>query len=164
MQKWQHNFTDCRHEEKEEAAMLRSQAIAAWKSCGGKLLSCVLQWVQTRLMPLPMLSSKGSRKVEQFRGRCQEEVKEEGIVKMNKSKAKPVSNWRDASASSLELDLLRVRGVPGESGSAGRASKQGDRQRGPSRSPGRTSMEEEVDDNVGGLVPQTKKKGKPPGK
>ena len=34
-------------------------------------------------------SSKGSRKVEQFRSRCQEEMKEE--VKMNKSKAEPVS-------------------------------------------------------------------------
>ena len=34
---------------------------------------------------------------------------------------------QDAPASSLELDLLRVRGVLGESGSAGRASEQGDR-------------------------------------
>ena len=55
---------------------------------------CVLQWVQTRLMPWPMLCSKGSKKVEQLRSRCQEEMKEEGIVKMNKSKAEPVSNWR----------------------------------------------------------------------
>ena len=60
---------------------------------------------------------------------------------------------QDAPARSLELDLLRIRGVPGESGSAVRASKQGDRKRVPSRSPGRNSMEEEVDDNVGGLVP-----------
>ena len=41
-----------------------------------------------------------------------------------------------APASSLELDLPRVRSVPGESGSAGRSSEQGDRKRGPSRSPG----------------------------
>ena len=40
-----------------------------------------------------------------------------------------------APASSLELDLFRVRGVPGEGGSAGRPGK-----RGPSRSPGRPSM------------------------
>ena len=50
--------------------------------------------VQTRSMPWPMLSSKCSRKVEQFRSRCQEEMKEEGIVKMNKSKVEPVSKWR----------------------------------------------------------------------
>ena len=33
--------------------------------------------VQSRSMPWPMRSSKGSRKVEQFRSRCQEEMKEE---------------------------------------------------------------------------------------
>ena len=90
----QHNFSGCRQEKKEEAAMLRRQAIAAWRPCGSKLLPCVLQWVQTRSMPWQMLSSKGSRKVEQFRSRCQEEMKEEGTVKMNKSKAEPVSKWR----------------------------------------------------------------------
>ena len=37
---------------------------------------------------------KGSRKVEQFRSRYQEETTEEEIVKMNKSKAEPVSKWR----------------------------------------------------------------------
>ena len=46
-----------------------------------------------------------------------------------------------APASSLELDLPRVRGVPGEGGSAGRSGTQGDRKRGPSRSPGRHSMD-----------------------
>ena len=39
-------------------------------------------------------TSKDSRKVEQFRSRCQEEMKEEGMVKMNKSKVEPVSKWR----------------------------------------------------------------------
>ena len=76
--------------------------------------------------------------------RCQEKKKEEETVKLNMSKAEPVSSWcyqRQAGStkmhqrSSLELDLPRVRCVPGESGSAGRASKQGDRKRGPSRSP-----------------------------
>ena len=41
-----------------------------------------------------MLLFKGSRKVEQFRSRRQEEMKEEGIVKMNKSKVGPVSKSR----------------------------------------------------------------------
>ena len=78
---------------KEEAVMLRRQVIAAWRLCGSKLLPCVLQWVQTRSMPWPMLCSKGSKKVRQFRGRCQEEMKEEGIMKMNKSKAESISSW-----------------------------------------------------------------------
>ena len=67
--------------------MLRSQAIAAWKLGGSKFLPCALQRVQNRLLPSPMLSSKGSKKVEQLRSRCQEEMKEEGVVKMSKSKA-----------------------------------------------------------------------------
>ena len=62
-----------------------------------------------------------------------------------------------APASSLELDLHRVRGVPGQGGSAGRSGTRGDRQRGPSRSPGSRSVDEEEDDDVGGVVPSTKK-------
>ena len=46
-----------------------------------------------------------------------------------------------APASSLELDLPRVLSVPGEGGSAGKSGTQGDRKRGPSRSPGRHSMD-----------------------
>ena len=54
----------------------------------------MLQWVQTRSMPWPMLSSKGSRKVEQFRSSCQEEMKAEEIMKLSKkSKVEPVSKW-----------------------------------------------------------------------
>ena len=49
-----------------------------------------------------------------------------------------------APASSLELDLHRVRGAPGEGGSAGRPGK-----RGPSRSPGRPSGDEAGDDDLG---------------
>ena len=41
-----------------------------------------------------MLSSKGSKKVEQLRSRCSEEMKEEGIVKMSKSRAEPANCWR----------------------------------------------------------------------
>ena len=67
--------------------LLRRQVIAGWRSCGSKLLPCVQQWVRTRSTPWPMLCSKGPKKVEQPRGRCQEEMKEEGRVKMNKGKA-----------------------------------------------------------------------------
>ena len=55
-----------------------------------------------------------------------------------------------APAGSLELDLRCVRVFLVK---ARREGKQGDRKREPSRSPGRTSMEEEVVDNEGGLVP-----------
>ena len=56
--------------------MLRRLEMAGWRPYGSKLLLCVLQWAQTRSMSWPMLSSIGSRKVEQFRSRCQEEMKE----------------------------------------------------------------------------------------
>ena len=63
--------------------------------------------VQTRSMPWPMRSSKCSRRVEQFRSRCQEEMKEE--MKMNKSKAAPVSKWRcPRQAGSIKLHQRAV--------------------------------------------------------
>ena len=82
-------------------------------------------------------------------------MKEEGIMKMNKSKVEPVSMWRcPRQAGSfkvhrlvLELDFPLIRGGPGEGESAGTSSTQGDRKRVPSRSRGRHSMDE------GGLVP-----------
>ena len=57
---------------------LRRQEIAAWRSYGSKLLPCVLQWDQTRSMLWPMLSSVGSRKMEQFRSRNSEDEQEQG--------------------------------------------------------------------------------------
>ena len=66
-----------------------------------------------------------------------------------------------APANSLELDIHRVRGVPGgDGGSTGRSGTQGDRKRGPSKSPGRHTMDEEWDDDVGEVVPSTQKKEK----
>ena len=98
VRKWKH----CKLEKKEGAAMLRRQEIAAWRPHGSKLLPCVLQWVQTRSMPWPMLSTKGSRKVEQFRSRCQEEMKEE-------VKAEPVSKLRcPCQAGSIKLHQRAV--------------------------------------------------------
>ena len=83
----------CRQEKREGAAMLRKQEMAFWRPYGSRLLPCVLQWDRTRSMPLPMLSSKSSRKVEQFRSRGQEEMREEEIVKRNQNKVEPVSKW-----------------------------------------------------------------------
>ena len=72
--------------------------------------------------------------------RCQEKRKGEETVKIGINQV--------ALASSLELDLHRVRGAPGEGGSAGRPGTQGNRKRGPSRSPdlqdGIPWMKEEV--------------------
>ena len=42
------------------------------------------------------------------RGRCQEEKKEEGIVKTNKSKTKPVSSWRCQRQADAIKALQRV--------------------------------------------------------
>ena len=47
-------------------------------------------------------------------------------------------------ASSLELDLLRVRGAHGEGGGAGKSGTLGDRNRGLSNSPSRRPMEEDT--------------------
>ena len=54
---------------------------AAWRLCGSNFSL----WEQMELRPL----YKGSKgKWERPKGRCQEEKKDEGIVKMNKNKVK----------------------------------------------------------------------------
>ena len=45
------------------------------------------------LMELRPLHKSSTEKWEQHKSRCQEEKNDEGIVKMNKSKAEPVGNW-----------------------------------------------------------------------
>ena len=98
------------------------------------------------------------------RRRNNEEEQEQGRASQQVALPTPGGYIQGAPASSLELDLPLVWGVLGEGGSAGRSGTQGDRKRGPSRSPGRHSMDEGVDDDLGGLVPETKKKEKQPGK
>ena len=151
MRKWKQSFRDCRLEKKEEEAMLRRQEIAAWRPCGSRLLPCVLQWDRISSVPWPMLSSKSSRKVEeQMPGRDErrsEDEQEQGRASQQVALTTPDGVNQVAPASTLELDP-RVRGVPGERGSAGRPCK-----RGPSRSPGRLSRDEEGDDDLGDLVP-----------
>ena len=67
-----------------------------------------------------------------------------------------------APASSLELDLHRVRGAPGEGGGAGKSGAQGDRKRGPTRSPGHPSMEEDdAKERTQELLRKTVRKGIP---
>ena len=53
---------------------------------------------------------KGSKKKwEQHKGRGQEEEKDEGIVKMNESKAEPVSSWcHSRQAGSIKLHQRAV--------------------------------------------------------
>ena len=89
MQKWQHNFRDCRQEKKEEAAMLRKRWIVAWRR-GWNRSSL---WEQIRRGLSSMLcarcSSRNSRCIPLLR-RWQEKEEEEGIVRTNRSKAKPV--------------------------------------------------------------------------
>ena len=162
MRKWKQNFKACRLEKKEEVVMHRRQVMAAWRPYG----SNSSPWEQMELRPLHK-SSTG--KWEQPKGRCQEEKKDEGIVKMNKSKGEPVSIWGcQRQAGSIKVHwrviwsfIFLVFGV--HSVKAEVQEDQGDRKRGPSRSPRRPSMDEEDDGNVGGVVPSTRKK-KQPGK
>ena len=91
MQTWQRNFRGCRQQKKEGAAMLRKQEIAAWRPHDSKLLPSMLQWEQIRSMPWPMLLFKVQGKWSS--SRCQEEMQEKEIVKMNESKVEPVSKW-----------------------------------------------------------------------
>ena len=66
--------------------MLRRHEVAAWRPCGSNLSP----WEQMELRP----SYKGSKeKWEQHKDRCQEEKKDEGKVKMNRSKAESISSW-----------------------------------------------------------------------
>ena len=166
MQTWWQSFRVCRRENKEGAATLRKQVTAAWR-LGGSNLS-LWEYVELRLL------YKGSKgKWEQHKGGCQEEKKDEGIVKMNKSKTESISGWcYQHQAGSIKVHwrvvwslIFLVFGV-----CLVRAEVQedqahkGDRKRGPSRSRGRHSMDGEGDDDVGEVVPPTKKKEKQPGK
>ena len=66
--------------------MLRRLVIAAWRYCGSNFSP----WGQMELRPLHKSSKE---KCEQHKVRCQEEKKDEGTVKMNKSKANSINSW-----------------------------------------------------------------------
>ena len=161
MRKWKQNFRDCKLENKEEVAMHRKRLISGWRRWWNRSSP----WERTRRGRSSMLcvkySSRDSRlsaPPAQVPGREEgrrdsENEQEQGRTSQQLVLPTPGGSNQDAPASSLELDLHRVEGAPGESGSAGRSSKQGDRKGGPSRSPGRHSMDEEENDNVGGVVP-----------
>ena len=84
----------------EEAALLRKQVMAAWRPCGSNLLI----WERMELRPL----YKGSKgKCERHKGRRQEKKKEEA-VNTNKSKTRPVSNWRCRGPAGVMKALQRV--------------------------------------------------------
>ena len=80
--------------------MHRKQVIVAWRLCGNNLSP----WDRIG----SRLCSKGTEKWERPRGRCQEEKKEKGIVKTNKSKNKPVSSWRCQRQAGAKKALQRV--------------------------------------------------------
>ena len=94
------------------------------------------------------------------RRRKSEEEQEQGRASQQVRLPTPGGFIQGASVSSLDLDLPLVRGALGQGGSAGRSGKQRDRKRGPSRSPGRHSMDEGADDDLGGMVPFNKKERK----
>ena len=149
MRKWKQNFRDCMLEKKEEVVMHRRQEIAAWRRWWNRFSP----WKRTRRGLSSMLCvKKSSRDFETFVPPAQmpgregrrdsENEQEQGRTSQQLVLPTPDGINQGAPATNLELDLHRLRGVPGESGSAGRSSKQGDRKRGPSRSPGRHPMVE----------------------
>ena len=103
MRRWRQSFSDCKLEKKEEVAMHRRQVTAvliknpmATNCCcvrcsGSEPGRCFGQFC------FPKVQRKWSYP-------CQEETKEEGIVKMNKSKAEPLSSWcHSRQAGSIKL-------------------------------------------------------------
>ena len=144
------SFKDCKLEKKDEAAMLRRQEIAAWRPYGSKLLPNQIDALANAVFQRFKESGAVQEQMpgRDERRRTSEEEQEQG--RASQQVALPTPGWVNqvAPASSLELDLSRVRCVSGEGGSAGRPCK-----RGPSRSPGRLSRDEEGDENMGGLVP-----------
>ena len=92
MRKWKQNFRECKLEKKEEVAMHRKWLIAAWRRWWNRFSL----WERTRRglssMPCVKYSSRDSRPSPLPRRR-QEKKKEEETLKMNKSKAEPVSSW-----------------------------------------------------------------------
>ena len=81
--------------------MLRRQVMDAWRLYG----SNSSPWERMELRPL----YKGSKgKWKRHKGRCQEEKRTEEAVKTNKSKTRPVSNWRCRGQAGLMKALQRV--------------------------------------------------------
>ena len=112
MRKWKQNFRDCKPEKKEEVAMHRKSLIVAWRRCRSRCSRWerIRRGLDSRLCANCSLSLEESRP---FLHRCQEKKKEEETVKMNKSKAEPVSSWRyHRQAGSLKaLQLILGFGV-----------------------------------------------------
>ena len=102
MRRWRQSFGVSRREKKVEVAMHRRQVMAAWRPCGSNLSPWRTNGRETYVQRL-------QGKSEQHKGRCQEEKKDEGIVKMSKSKAEPVSSWcHSRQAVSMKLHQRAV--------------------------------------------------------
>ena len=157
MRRWRQSFRVCKLEKKEEVAMHRRQVMAAWRPYG----SNTSPWKQMELRPL---HKRFTEKWEQHKGKCQEEKKEEdseneqeqGRGSQQLVSLTPGGVNQVAPASSLELDLPRVRGVPGEGGGAGRQVH-------PDRQDGFLGMRKGLTLWEGWCL-ETKKKEKQPGK
>ena len=120
--------------------------IVAWRRCWSRfsLWERIKRGFRSRLCA--KCSSEESR--PRLR-RCKEKKKEEEPVKMNKSKAEPVSSWCYQRQAGSTKVVHRRAVWTGEGGRAGRSGTQGDHKRGPSRSPGRHSMDAGADDDLG---------------
>ena len=128
--------------------MLRRQEIAAWRPCGSKLLPNQIDALANAVFQ--RFKESGAVQ-EQMPGRDErrrnsEEEQEQGGA--SQQVVLPTPGWVNHQRAVWSLTFPHERCVSGEDGSAGRPCE-----RGPSRSPGRLSRDEEGDENVGGLVP-----------
>ena len=118
------------------------QQLIAWRANG------ILAFAQK--LQREMGAAQGQMPRREEGRRTGEDEQEQGRISQQLVLSAPGGINEGAPASSLELDLHRVRSAPGEGGGAGKSGAQGDRKRGPSRSPGHPSMEE--DDELGNVV------------
>ena len=132
--------------------MLRTQVTAAWRTCGNSLSP----WGHIELRSLykdfkeQWEQLRGRRQEEEGRRNSEDEQEQDKASQQLALSASSGCNER-TPASSLELDVLRVRSALGECGGAGKSGTAKDeRKRHQSNSPSRRPMEEE-DASLGNL-------------
>ena len=145
MQKCEQNFKGCKQEKKEEAAMCRRQLIAAWRRWWNRLSpwerirrQIFLKKFEAYIPHVQMSEKERGRRTSEYE---QEQDKASPQLALSAS-----SGCNEGTpASSLELDLPRVRGALGDSGGAGKTgTAKGERKRSLSNSPSRRPMEDDA--------------------
>ena len=92
MRRWKQSFKDCKLEKKEEKVTHCKQLIAAWRRWWNRFSP----WERIRqgLRSMPCVkNSSGDLRPPPSHANDRKKKKEEETVKLNKSKAEPVSSW-----------------------------------------------------------------------